>query len=580
MADKLKQDLEIKKHLETLHDGQLGQSQMFFQRKLIRTDGRKTILTEKPILFIFHTVPIRNENEETVLFLFNFRDITYTLKKKKSIESDIVSEHRLSTSAVINAMKRKTVLQQAKDLKNKVIPKSIIHQMNTDKSFTGESLMSRKIDKKFAKSSMVNYKQKNKHPHWIIFHYSTFKIVWGWWILLLTLYTAISVPFVVCFNQPRKDTVWGTGMLVIDSFVDIIFIADVAINFVTTIVGTGGEVVTDPLIIRMNYISTWFTLDLLSCFPYDLMHAIVQGELSEEGITTLFSALKVARLLRLGRVARKLDHYAEYSGVMLILLVGLFSISGHWLACIWYKVGYGGMKNTTSMNPMEHSLVDYNWLVRLGKEMGQEYFLDNSTRRNVQGGPHITDCYISSFYFTLSSLTSVGFGNISPNTKEEKLVSVLMLMFGALLYASIFGNVTTIITQMYADTNRYHDMLSSVREFLRIYQIPQGLRARIMHYIISTWNMTKGIDTTRVLNYFPKDMRADICVHLNRKVFNEHSAFQIASDSCLRGLALEFCTMHYAPGDIIYHKGENLDELSFVVTGSLEVLQDDELVAM
>ena len=180
----------------------------------------------------------------------------------------------------------------------------------------------------------------------------------------------------------------------------------------------------------------------------------------------------------------------------------------------------------------------------------------------------------------MTSLTSVGFGNISPHTNGEKVVSIIMLMFGALLYATIFGNVTTIIQQMYADTNRYHDMLSSVREFLRIHQIPQGLRQRIMHYIVSTWNMTKGIDTTRVLNYFPKDMRADICVHLNRKVFNEHSAFRNASDSCLRSLALEFTTQHFAPGDIVYHRGETLDEMGFVVSGSLEVIQDDELVAI
>ena len=45
----------------------------------------------------------------------------------------------------------------------------------------------------------------------------------------------------------------------------------------------------------------------------------------------------------------------------------------------------------------------------------------------------------------------------------------------------------------YSDTNRYHDMLSSVREFMRLYQIPHGLRERIMDYIVSTWTMTKGL---------------------------------------------------------------------------------------
>ena len=47
----------------------------------------------------------------------------------------------------------------------------------------------------------------------------------------------------------------------------------------------------------------------------------------------------VIRLLRVARVARKMDHFAEYSGVVLILLVGAFVLFGHWLACMWYAIG-------------------------------------------------------------------------------------------------------------------------------------------------------------------------------------------------------------------------------------------------
>lgn len=84
----------------------------------------------------------------------------------------------------------------------------------------------------------------------------------------------------------------------------------------------------------------------------------------------------------------------------------------------------------------------------------------------------------------------------------------------------------------------------------------------------------------QVLQICPKDMRADICVHLNRKVFKEHPAFRLASDGCMRALAMEFQTIHCAPGDLIYHAGESVDSLCFVVSGSLEVIQDDEVVAI
>lgn len=74
----------------------------------------------------------------------------------------------------------------------------------------------------------------------------------------------------------------------------------------------------------------------------------------------------------------------------------------------------------------------------------------------------------------------------------------LLSLSPALLYATIFGNVTTIFQQMYANTNRYHEMLNNVRDFLKLYQVPKGLSERVMDYIVSTWSMSKGIDTEKV----------------------------------------------------------------------------------
>lgn len=55
--------------------------------------------------------------------------------------------------------------------------------------------------------------------------------------------------------------------------------------------------------------------------------------------TTLIGLLKTARLLRLVRVARKIDRYSEYGAAVLVLLVAGFALVAHWLACIWYAIG-------------------------------------------------------------------------------------------------------------------------------------------------------------------------------------------------------------------------------------------------
>ncbi len=77
------------------------------------------------------------------------------------------------------------------------------------------------------------------------------------------------VPYNVSFKTKQNNVTW----LVVDSIVDVIFLVDIVLNFHTTFVGPAGEVISDPKLIRMNYMKTWFVIDLLSCLPYDVINA-------------------------------------------------------------------------------------------------------------------------------------------------------------------------------------------------------------------------------------------------------------------------------------------------------------------
>ncbi|XP_036382708.1 potassium voltage-gated channel subfamily H member 1 isoform X2 [Megalops cyprinoides] len=505
-----------------------------------------------PVWFFVKIAPIRNEQDKVVLFLCTFSDITAF---KQPIEDDSSKGWGKFARLTRALTSSRGVLQQ---LAPTVHKGENVHKH----SRLAEVLQ-------LGSDILPQYKQETpKTPPHIILHYCTFKTTWDWVILILTFYTAIMVPYNVSFKTKQNNVTW----LVVDSIVDVIFLVDIVLNFHTTFVGPAGEVISDPKLIRMNYVKTWFVIDLLSCLPYDVINAF---ENVDEGISSLFSSLKVVRLLRLGRVARKLDHYIEYGAAVLVLLVCVFGLAAHWLACIWYSIGdYEVIDEDTNAVRTD------SWLYILGETVGSPYRFNVSGSEKWEGGPSKDSVYITSLYFTMTSLTSIGFGNIAPTTDGEKIFAVAMMMIGSLLYATIFGNVTTIFQQMYANTNRYHEMLNSVRDFLKLYQVPKGLSERVMDYIVSTWSMSRGIDTEKVLQICPKDMRADICVHLNRKVFKEHPAFRLASDGCLRALAMEFQTIHSAPGDLIYHAGESVDSLCFVVSGSLEVIQDDEVVAI
>uniref|UniRef100_A0AAV2KEP4 Ion transport domain-containing protein n=1 Tax=Knipowitschia caucasica TaxID=637954 RepID=A0AAV2KEP4_KNICA len=266
---------------------------------------------------------------------------------------------------------------------------------------------------------LPQYKQEApKTPPHIILHYCTFKTTWDWVILILTFYTAIMVPYNVSFKNKQSNIIW----LVLDSVVDVIFLVDIVLNFHTTFVGPSGEVVSDAKLIRMNYLKTWFVIDLLSCLPYDIINAF---EHVDDGLSSLFSSLKVVRLLRLGRVARKLDHYLEYGAAVLVLLVCVFGLVAHWLACIWYSIGDYEIFD-------DNRLKKDSWLFQLSESIGAPYRYNVSGTGRWEGGPNKHTLYVSSLYFTMTSLTTIGFGNIAPTTDGEKIFSVAMMMVGCM----------------------------------------------------------------------------------------------------------------------------------------------------
>ncbi|CAH8477340.1 unnamed protein product [Schistosoma turkestanicum] len=540
-------------------------------------------------------------------------------------------------------------------------------------------------------------------PKHVLLHYSVFRIVWDWTILLLTGYTAIIVPLrVAVIPRPawipsseslalqtnnQKEWIHPTTLellTITDAIIDIIFGVDIVLNFHTSFVGAGGEVVADPPVIRMNYLSGWFTLDLLACLPYEILKYCWPVDNTE--VYYLMDALRIVRLLRIGRAARRIDQYLEYVSTLLLLMILCFFLLAHWFACAWYAVGIFDLENkiyygwipriyNDSLKPQnweeftlyDHSLTESMTNLNKTQLFNQHITSVHSSLMNFasintdsQSTPsshttssssssssaaaaaessvtlknqffssnNFTNCsihktcvnktaqndttlgldqqeykqsnvypisptnlplqnfrekwtaYITALYFSLSLLTTIGFGNVAAFTESEKLLSICCMLIGALVYATIFGNVTTIVQQMYATRTRYNEMMKGVKDFLKIHEVPRELGERVIDYITSSWSVTKGIDTVKVLNYCPKDMQADISVHLNRCVFNSHAAFRLASDGCRRSLAVNFQTLHTAPGDLICHQGESVDQLCFIASGTLEVLQDDEVIAI
>ncbi|KAM6164566.1 voltage-gated inwardly rectifying potassium channel KCNH6 isoform 2-T2 [Rhynchocyon petersi] len=485
-------------------------------------------------------VPVKNEDGAVIMFILNFEDLAQLLAKSgnRSLSQRLLSQSFLSSEGShgrpggqgpgTGKVKYRTISQ---------IPQFTLNfvEFNLEKHRSGSTTeieiiaphkvvertqnVTEKVTQVLSLGADVlpEYKLQAPRIHrGTILHYSPFKAVWDWLILLLVIYTAVFTPYSAAFllsdqdESRRGDCSYTCSPLtVVDLIVDIMFVVDIIINFRTTYVNTNDEVVSHPRRIAVHYFKGWFLIDMVAAIPFDLL--IFRSGSDET--TTLIGLLKTARLLRLVRVARKLDRYSEYGAAVLFLLMCTFALIAHWLACI-------------------------------------------------------------------CSLTSVGFGNVSPNTNSEKVFSICVMLVGSLMYASIFGNVSAIIQRLYSGTARYHTQMLRVKEFIRFHQIPNPLRQRLEEYFQHAWSYTNGIDMNAVLKGFPECLQADICLHLHRALLQHCPAFHGASKGCLRALAVKFKTTHAPPGDTLVHLGDVLSTLYFISRGSIEILRDDVVVAI
>lgn len=168
---------------------------------------------------------------------------------------------------------------------------------------------------------LPEYKLQSPRIHkWTILHYSPFKAVWDWIVLLLVIYTAIFTPYVAAFllNEydfsSKKSQRYGDDPIVVIDLlgmlsglpanpvtsrpkrggfskllflvVDVMFIIDILINFRTTFVNNNDEVVSHPGKIAVHYFRGWFLIDLVAAIPFDLL---LFGSETDEVTCRLFS---------------------------------------------------------------------------------------------------------------------------------------------------------------------------------------------------------------------------------------------------------------------------------------------------
>lgn len=365
---------------------------------------------------------------------------------------------------------------------------------------------------------------------------SHFKVGWDILICTVALATGVMLPIELIqgYSYGHNLTTWWNAFSALG-------LVDAALTFFTTYESKGVVVAEQRRIVR-HYLHGWFWLDILANLPFFLLQGNHRG-------LSLISVLPLLRLQQLFRItSRWEDIQLLNSAVLRMIRYGMsIMLITNWITCIWLWIG----------------LRDFDaqgWIQRL--DLSRNDFFD---------------LYLHSLYWTVTTLATVGYGDIVPKTRPEIIMAIIMMITGAMLYAFAVGNVVSILNQLDGGRAEFRKQQSAIAAYLSLNGVSSDVITRIRRFNDHQWSRTRGFDPRHLFDQLPTELRSEVTHSMLRDTVRHLPLFTAASPALRKRLLLLLQPRTYPPGTALLAAQEKGNEIIFLLKGEVEVVTDAPL---
>jgi len=440
----------------------------------------------------------------------------------KNIFDDQINTNQVQNSYFITWITRDFVQKLKEGVFSKPLPKL---NMESLLKFMGDNSYLI-LDKKQAILIKL-LKKCNKYLKTIIITPdNTFRTFWNIFMLLHMILCFFYIPLKISFD------VMNDLDLFFDYFTCVVFFLDIFFNFIT---GNfiKGFLEMRPSIICKNYIKGLFPLDFLA-FIYAMIEILNH---KEDNFADSNQVLYFYRFLIFAKIARfinyikstgnflKIDYkFQNFIDIIKLLFYSLFL--AHILACFWHLI--------TVLNPQT------NWLIAY----------------EIQDQSQMTQ-YVYSFYWTIVTIMTVGYGDIIPTNKYEALFASFAIIFGCGLYAFNLNSIGIIVQNTQKKENQFRNDLRILNSFMERKNIDIKLQRRVQEYLNFIWNeqiSDNNEEEMTIINGLNETLKEELLLESYGGVFLNNQMFiRNFSEKSLRKIVKIIKEIKLLPGDEIYN---------------------------
>ncbi|GLI61752.1 hypothetical protein VaNZ11_004204 [Volvox africanus] len=379
---------------------------------------------------------------------------------------------------------------------------------------------------------------------------SWYQVWWFFYAVAIAMVSCWVEPFQMAFQHPGVPTSIS-GMSIIEYVIIVTFLMDFLLKFFVAYFDpeTGVLVTTQPKMAFAYCKSVKFTLDLMGCFPYDMLVTAIARRCG--ATTKAQESVDWLKLMALSRAYRVFDlfHVLDYrmmlsQGTLMLLRNYIYVFfTAHWAACIFFHIA------------QEESNVgrgaDDSWVAR-----NAEAFLDRPLFQQ----------YILSLYFTVTIFTSMGDGRLYPFTIAELSTMIVYLLFNLFLGAYIIGTVTIMMVRADEHSKSFRESMSHLHEYSRENDLPERLYKAMREHLEVHFDSMQTTDDS-VLSIYPTTIRRLVLRHLYLQPVRNCYLFKGCKQRFLDALLTAARVELFLPGVEIMAEGDNVMDLLIVMLG-------------
>ncbi|KAL6727234.1 hypothetical protein Aduo_009129 [Ancylostoma duodenale] len=368
------------------------------------------------------------------------------------------------------------------------------------------------------------------------------------------LMNMLAMPSIQPYPDQGWSQWWWTRLLwaLLDLTMDSIYWLDMFVRTRTGFLEQGLVVKDIDKIRKRYYESKQFKYDVVSIIPADY----VLGWPWPVSWFRPFPVVRLNRLFRLDRVRDCIERTETRSSMpnafRVLCVVWYIIVIIHWNACFYFwiseMIGLGSD----------------GWVYGpLNKQSLPENVKDTLLRR-----------YIYSFYWSTLILTTIG-EVPGPVQNVEYLFVTLDLMCGVLIFATIVGNVGSMISNMSAARTEFQNKMDGIKQYMELRRVSKQLEMRVIKWFDYLWANKQSLSDQQVLKVLPDKLQAEIAMQVHFETLRKVRIFQDCEAGLLAELVLKLQLQVFSPGDYICRKGDIGREMYIVKRGKLQVVGDD-----